>query len=281
MKTLLGPLLALTCTALALPATTAAQCTPDVSDLVLFVTPSVAQPGEAVQIFLANTSTECTYWLPTSCLFVAVHVDDCGGDFFVLEGCDNTETSLPPGAVLEQDWGQFWFGGTPVDSGLYAFPVVVKGPELFQTQLCGFTQVGTGCVQPFAYGTGSPGSGGFVPGLSTLGGLPQFGNQDFAVAVTGGLGGAGSAVLVSLLSDSLDLGFGTALVNLNALVLAAPLGLSGTPGQPGAGIGILPLPIPNAPSYAGLELFFQAAVLDPGAGGGLALTDAVRIALCP
>jgi len=280
MKSPLGPSLALALAALAFPSTADAQCTPDVSDLLLFVTPTVAEPGEPVEVYLVNTSTECTYWQPTTCLYVAVHVDDCGGDFFLIESCVNEEILLPPGGVIQQDWDQFWFGGTPVDNGLYAFPVVVKGIDGFQVQLCGTTQVGTDCVQPFSYGSGSPGTGGFVPGISTLGGLPQFGNQDFAVAVTGGLGGAGSAVLVSLLPDAFDLGFGTALVNLNALVLAAPLGLSGNPGEPGTGIGILPLPIPNAPSFAGLELFFQAAVLDPGAGGGLALTDAVRIALC-
>ena len=47
------------------------------------------------------------------------------------------------------------------------------------------------------------------------------------------------------------------------------------------GSGLLSVPITPNPAAAGLALFAQAALLDPGAPQGVAFSDALALTLCP
>ena len=265
----------------ALP-THAQDCTPvPLADLQLVVSPTLAQVGQPVELTLTNLSTECTYTLPSTCLFTKVSSEDCEGDDAFFPPCGGASQSLLPGASVSATWDQTTQGGLQVPEGLWAFTVPVSASDGQVGKLCALVQVGTSCASPFAYGVGTTGTGGNVPSLSTLGGPPSLGNADFQVAVTNGVGGSTAIALVSLAQAAIQLDAGTLLVDPVLLFLVDPFALSGASGAPGQGIGFLPLPIPDAPGLVGLELFFQAAVVDLAASGGFALTQGVHAAVCP
>ena len=258
-----------------------AQCLEDpANDLQLLVTPTLAAAGQPVMVSLTNTSSSCTYQLPTTgCVFLSVKSEKCDGDTKFAPACLAALFAVPPGVTVVGVWDQLDDSGVQVADGLYAFEVDVITPSGASLELCPSVQIGTGCVSPFNYGQGTPGSGGNIPNLSGIGGFPHVGSTSFGVAVTNGLGGANSTVVASLSEASLGLGFGTILIDLSQTVLTVLLPLS--PGGPGQGIGLLTTPVPSLPGLIGLEVFFQAVVDDPAAAAGLALTQGVRIAICP
>ncbi len=275
MKTYLLPVLLV-----ALPATAHAQCVLDpINDLQLTATPTLAAPGQPITVELKNNSAACVYELPTPCLILAVRNQECDGDEVLLPICLPSTVPIPPGTSVTEVWDQLDDGGGQVADGLYAFEVQVLSPSGTLFELCTSAQIGTGCTSPFAYGQGTSGSGGFGPNLSGIGGPPQIGSASFGVAVTNGLGGSTATVFASLGTGSLDLGFGTILIDPGQLVLSLPVALSA--GGPGQGIGLLTTPVPPSPVLIGLEVFFQAAVSDPGGPGGVALTHGLRAAICP
>ena len=259
----------------------AQDCVPDpLADLQLEVVPSTAPLGEPVTLTLTNTSSTCTYTLPTSCLFNKVAAQECDGDLAYHPPCAAGPQPLGPGASVSAVWDQTYFSGLQVPEGVWALSIPVQVPGALTGALCAQVQVGFGCASPVAYGLGSAGSGGQVPNLSSLGGAPALGNADFQLALTNGLGGASAVVLGSLAPAQLELGFGSVLIDPELVFLSSALALSGAAGVAGQGIGFLATPIPDAPALLGLELWFQAAVLDPAAVGGLALSQGVRAALC-
>jgi hypothetical protein len=276
------PLLLVLAAAAPLEAPLAQGCAPDpAADLQVAVTPTLALPGQTVQVALTNLSAGCTYSLPTSCVFASVHPDACDGDPVFTPGCFTALTPIPPGATVTMSWDQLDDLGQQVADGLYTFAVDVLGPTGATTSLCPVVQVGTSCTKPAHYGAGSPGTGGLTPAISSLGGYPQIGNGDFDVAVTNAVGGAVAVCVGSLAPASLDLGFGTVLVDPGPIALASLLALSGSPGVPGQGIGILDVPVPNQPGLVGAEVYFQWVVGDAASSGGLSLSEGLRVAICP
>jgi len=136
------------------------------------------------------------------------------------------------------------------------------------------------CVAPIAYGVGSPGTGGFVPELSALGGLPQVGNPGFALRVEQGVGGGAGLLLVTAQpAPGLPFAGGTLWVAGTPIVLQA-FSLSGASGAAGAGSATIPLPLPGGASLIGADFHAQAVVLDSGATGGLAFTQGLGIEIC-
>ena len=83
------------------------------------------------------------------------------------------------------------------------------------------------------YGTGSPGTGGVSPSLTTNG-LPRVGNLVFRIVGEDIVGGAPGLLLFSPVgTDSLVPGLGQFYVYSPAL-LAVPFNANGSPGAPGA-----------------------------------------------
>jgi FG-GAP repeat protein len=120
-------------------------------------------------------------------------------------------------------------------------------------------------------GTGCAGSGGFVPRIQTAGGAPTAGNGAFAVVLSQALGGT-TAVLIGGLSASawsgtpLPLNLGFLGLPACSLLVAADQFIARTNAGagPGAGTAYVPATLPASPSLAGLSLFFQWYVVDPG-----------------
>ncbi len=136
------------------------------------------------------------------------------------------------------------------------------------------------CWSPLNYGSGSPGSGGFTPTITSSGGEQRIGNDTFQIDCDQVRGGS-TGVLI--------LGFGQ--VQLPALgidFLVSPIDwmltaqvASGTPGAAGAGtLGYL-MPIPDDLLLVGAEVDFQMVALDPGAPlGPISASDGLSMNLC-
>lgn len=267
-----SPLLLIAFFVATVPVVPAQQCETD--DLQLSVSPEVALPGEVIELSLTNTSATCTYFLQTSCVTNEIHSDECDGDLFFLDGCTPGVTSVLPGATVTQEWDQTIGGLGQVADGVFAFPVRSFSEAGMLVELCVTVQVGTSCADPISYGAGTPGTGGFVPSFSTIGGPPSLGSERFGVAVTGGAGGAPAVIFAAL--GPADVG--GLLVDPTQIVLTTVVLLSA--GGPGQGIVLLDVPVPDKPALLGLEVFFQGVVADVGAPGGLAFTDGVRQTIC-
>jgi ELWxxDGT repeat protein len=145
----------------------------------------------------------------------------------------------------------------------------VLGEDLWVIELGGANG-----AQAVAYGQSNcPGTGGNTPRISSHG-LPQLGNAAFALDVADARPGSLAFAGVSFAPTSISLGqcrvlVAPTIVSLPA-VLTDPVGFARTP-----------LAIPAHPSYAGLQLFAQYAVLDPQGAllGGLALSGGLRLRL--
>ena len=129
-----------------------------------------------------------------------------------------------------------------------------------------------GSFQP--YGSGLAGSGGHVPVLYGVD-CPEIGTLAVGIIQNGKGGFPPGALFVGLSSTSLPAVGGTLLVNpvifLNSSLFGANV--------PGVGTSNLLLPIPGNPVLIGLDLFFQAAYLDPGAVQGVSLTNGLQMTI--
>lgn len=128
------------------------------------------------------------------------------------------------------------------------------------------------------FGSGTSGTSGSVPaiGMSTF---PRLGNANWALTVADALGGSLAVVAINFTSLAGAPALG-GLLWVNPIGAHTPLiVLGGSPGVAGAGSGQTALPLPNLPSFAGLELFAQAVVLDPGSAGGFAMSSGFRAEL--
>ena len=252
------------------------------TDLVVTVTPAVATPGQTVTVKLENVSASTTYTLPATCLFTSVHAQACDSDpFFVVPGCVATPVPLGPGQSITQPWNQTDDLGNQVPDGAYSFAIDVVDPSGVVSQLCPAMQVGFGCaLPPQQYGLASPGTGGNAPAISSVGGFPAIGSNNFQVAVTNAVGGAQGVLFLGFAPSALSASWGTFLIDPTLPLFQIPVLFSGTPGQAGQGIAFAALPIPNDPFLLGFELFFQCLVADPGSIGGIAHSEGLRVILC-
>lgn len=130
------------------------------------------------------------------------------------------------------------------------------------------------------YGVGTPGSGGATPRMVCYE-PPAIGNPNFTLAVDEALGGARAVLMVTNRDVPGGVPFrgATSFVASSSgrsrLVSAGQLEGIGF----GQGYGSLNLSLPASTAYAGVELFAQWFVLDPGAAGGVAASEAVRFTL--
>ena len=121
-------------------------------------------------------------------------------------------------------------------------------------------------------GTGCAGTGGNVPQIAASG-LPTFGNPSFAVTLSNGRPTAAAFLAIAPALSPVPLGFGCTLY-LGPLLPLLPTSTNGS----GAASVAFAIPA-DVPPFAGLDLFFQYAVLDPFGAyfGTYALSNALRI----
>ncbi|MBK8098707.1 MAG: hypothetical protein IPK26_16465 [Planctomycetes bacterium] len=124
----------------------------------------------------------------------------------------------------------------------------------------------------FDYGGGSPGTGGVTPDLTSVGPRPRVG-QTSSVTVTNSAGAPTLGVGIVSLASTAPLGvpspFGTLWVD-SMQALLVNFALPGTDGS-------FPLAVAMSPAFIGTSLFLQAGVIDGGAAGGIALSDAMQV----
>lgn len=126
------------------------------------------------------------------------------------------------------------------------------------------------------YGAGKPGSGGFVPELDGSGAATI--GSPVSLDIANGVGGATGILMGGLGSTSkvsVPLFGGTLLVAAPAPSI--PIVLGGAPGIAGAGALSVPQQIPNNATLLGLDLYFQAWFLDPGATSGVSATNGLEL----
>ena len=132
--------------------------------------------------------------------------------------------------------------------------------------------------KPTTFGTGTAGSGGFVPAMVALE-PPRLGLTDFTLAVQHARGGAHGMLLFSSAGDT----FGAVRrgvrfhVSLADLVQIDHTTIEGT--GAGEGFGSIVMRLPASPLLAGTSFYAQWVVFDPAAPGGLAASEATRFEL--
>lgn len=127
--------------------------------------------------------------------------------------------------------------------------------------------------QPHTYGSGCPGSGGYLP-LLDLGGCIGAG-RSARIALSNVITGSTAFAFFGTGPGDLPLGDGCALLvaaPFSAPIL--PIAILGTGGS-GRGFGVLEVPIP--PFVTILPFAMQAAVFDRGVARGYALSNGVRV----
>jgi len=130
------------------------------------------------------------------------------------------------------------------------------------------------CGSTKSYGSGCPGSGGFVP-LLTVDGCAVPGGR-LEARIEQGLGGAQAYLLASTTGRTAVPFLGCTLT-VHAPFLLGQVTLSDPPGQPGAGEAVLPQHVPNEPWAVGLVAELQAFIADPAGPRDFAATNAVEV----
>ena len=131
-------------------------------------------------------------------------------------------------------------------------------------------------------GPGWPGTGGFVPLASTFGGEPYGGNAAFGLSLTNAAGGLSAILAAGDVPGPVGLpGVPGATLWVNPFLSSQLLLIEGmtSAGGPGQGSWSIPAPIPFTPSFAGVHVFAQFGIADPGAAGGLALSNGLRLSV--
>jgi hypothetical protein len=185
------------------------------------------------------------------------------------------------------------FGSRCVDAGFPGVPSLpVQDPEGDDRVIDGdgdgsaVIDIGADEFSPLRrFGQGCAGSGGFIPRIAGLGGVPSRGNLAFAVGLDQALaptdailflGGSDQSWLGVPLPYSLrGLGLPGCALQVSIDVTLALQTLGAGPGQ---GTAAQPLGVPNDPNLRGMFVFTQWWVVDPGPGPApAALSAGLRI----
>lgn len=191
------------------------------------------------------------------------------------------------GTVLHKFWGEQGNdqvsrrldGGQDVNGDGY--PDLLIGASAASTSIgpsSGELRVYSGLL---TYGKGTSGSGALTPELSHAGGLPQLGKSTFSIELTQALGGAPGFLCIGTLAAQLPTAGGTFLIDPQGGLVVLPIVTNGSPGAAGDGSLSVPAPIPGAPAIAGITFRVQAAILDPAANSGVALTRGLKLFVLP
>ncbi|MSR46141.1 MAG: hypothetical protein EXS13_03600 [Planctomycetes bacterium] len=124
------------------------------------------------------------------------------------------------------------------------------------------------------YGTGTPGSGGFVPSIELVG-SPCIGD-DVWLQIRDGLGGAPAFLLIGFGRDNFPYAGGSLLVAITTVFTPT---LGGTPGIAGAGMLNVTAAIPDDPAIIGVVFDFQVLVTDAAAVQRVALSNGAELVI--
>ncbi len=120
------------------------------------------------------------------------------------------------------------------------------------------------CGELGAYGSGCPGTGGFVPSL-TVGGCAAAGGG-IDVSIDNGMGGTIALVVIGTQPGSAPIGVGCTFLMTLPVATAVAVPLPGT----GPGAGTLSASVPLKIPLPSVTIYMQAFVIDPGAISGFA-----------
>ncbi|MEZ5977249.1 MAG: hypothetical protein R3F34_03415 [Planctomycetota bacterium] len=134
------------------------------------------------------------------------------------------------------------------------------------------------CPFPTTYGTGTPGAGGIVPQMGSVGGAPRHQNGGFGFTVDDTVGGTVAYFVVGFGSASFPFGSGTGLIDPFGPILYFPFFTTGAPGVPGAGSATFPVPVTS--NLVGIHPFVQTIVVDVSTVDFFALSNAVTTTFC-
>jgi len=135
------------------------------------------------------------------------------------------------------------------------------------------------CPTTEAYGTGTAGTGGFMPALTSIN-EPSLGNSNFAITGTQLLGGTACVGVIASQDAQLPV-LGVTLLVDPATAVTSLITATGTPGVAGAGTMQLPIAIPNVPALVGADFYTQVLAFDTGAAGGmLSASNGVSLFVC-
>lgn len=105
-------------------------------------------------------------------------------------------------------------------------------------------------------------------------GSPSVGSTTFALSLANTIAGQTGFYLLALRPEALPvLGTCTVAVDVTALLVAFP----GFPFPLSGGTMLIPSPIPNLPSIAGVDFYLQIVSTDPGTPGGVALSNGLVV----
>jgi hypothetical protein len=201
------------------------------------------------------------------------------GSLTIVSGLD--------GSVLHKIWGEQGGeqvtarldGGVDVNGDHYPDVIVgVPGAITSVGFVSGELRVYSGLL---TYGKGTPGSGALTPVLSHAGGLPQLGNTTFSIELTHALGGAPGFLCIGTLAAQIPAAGGAFLIDPQGGLVVLPIVTNGSPGATGDGSLSVPAPIPGESAIAGITLRVQAAIFDPAANSGVALTRGLKLFVLP
>lgn len=164
--------------------------------------------------------------------------------------------------------GAAQFFGFVADAGTKFQAVTLKIPDITY----GIDDVRT-IAKVCEYGAGCPGSGGFVPNLtsSPCGAVDV--NTQLVMTVSGGLGGASATFFLGIQEVALPIGGSGCTLNVSPLLVNFTVPLGGT----GPGNGVLTLAGVIPPSAAGLGFKAQVFVIDPAGAEGFAASNGLAV----
>ncbi|MCA8941872.1 MAG: exo-alpha-sialidase [Planctomycetes bacterium] len=219
------------------------------------------------------SGTESGYWpdiaAQGSSIYVVWHVyaADGGLDVRCNRSFDFGASWLASPSTLNTDPGQWaWASYARIAMGVDSLYVTWE-----QSSSVAFT-IPFGAL-PF--GIGSPGTFGVVPTLSIIGRATR--GSVVCLELDRTVGGSIGAITIGFGSPSRTtfpvLG-GTLLVDPDLVV---PITLGGAVGNPGIGSVSVPLSLPLHPAWSGANVNFQALIIDPGAPGGVSMSNGVEL----
>jgi hypothetical protein len=171
------------------------------------------------------------------------------------------------------DWTELDVAPPPGGDPAIAYDEARQRLVLFRRDLAGGAQTwelgATIAGGSTAYGTACATGG--APRLDAFG-RPFLGNPSFALDVLGAPPSTGAAFLFAAGEAHVPLGACTLLVDPTTALAVSQA-------TTGAGFASLRLPVPAATDLLGVELFAQAALVDPSSAAGLALTRGLRMRL--